>query len=305
MTHKDPVLENRIREVLSQYMGDWQLPGIEDEDAMECFIAQLIDSVRRVNYYSIIDSREVSENRLNPASQGFDPLRAAVLHKRKGNINEAFWLAFLSVHFGRNLKTGWRLLTDVYRGLGDGVRWDWETVVSHVGEFREWLDQFEPELKTNGKFGNHRKYENCNGSKARGTGAAIASYISWIGPDHDHVQVINHAKDLVGDNPKELFDHLYRNMNVTTFGRMGKFDYLTTIGKLGLASIEPGNTYLKGSTGPWKGVQVLFGNYDSDMLDLLIEELEARLAFPFGMQVLEDAICNWQKNPTNYKYFKG
>lgn len=305
MTHKDPVLENHIREVLAEYVNGWALPGIEDPDARECFIAQLIDSVRRVKYYATIDSRDISENRLNPTSPGFDPLRAAILHKRRGNINEAFWLAFLTVHFGRNLHTGWRLLTDVYRGLGDEVRWDWETIVGHVGEFREWLNDSETELKSNGKFGNHRKYENCNGSKTRGTGAAIASYVSWIGPDQDHVQMINRAIDSVGDNPQELFDFLYRNMNVTTFGRMGKFDYLTAIGKLGLANIEPGNTYLKGSTGPWRGVQTLFGNYDAEMLDLLLEELEARLSFPFGMQILEDAICNWQKHPSSYKYFKG
>lgn len=305
MTHKDPLLENRIREVLVEYVDVWALPGLEDEDAKECFIAQLIDSVRRVNYYATIDSRDISENRLNPASQSFDPLRAAILHKKRGNINEAFWLAFLTVHFGRNLHTGWRLLTDVYRGLGDEVRWDWETIVGHVGEFRDWLNTSEIELKSNGKFGNHRKYENCNGSKARGTGAAIASYVSWVGPDHDHVQLINSAKDAVGDNPQELFDFLYKTMNVATFGRMGKFDYLTAIGKLGLANIEPGNTYLKGSTGPWRGVQAMFGNYESEMLDLLLEELAARLSFPFGMQVLEDAICNWQKSPSTYKYFKG
>ena len=305
MTNKHPVLENRIREVLAKYVDDWPLPGIKDTDARECLIAQLIDSFRRVNYYLTIDSRSISENRLNPASASFDPLRAAILHKRRGNINEAFWLAFLTTHFGRNLHTGWRLLTDVYRGLGDRVKWDWQTITGHVGEFREWLDEAETELKSNGKFGNHRKYENCNGSKVRGTGAAIASYVSWIGQDHDHVQMINHAKDAAGDDPHELFEFLYRNMNVTTFGRMGKFDYLTAIGKLGLVDIEPGNTYLNESTGPLRGMRVLFGNYDSGTLDLLLEELEARLSFPFGMQILEDAICNWQKSPSIYRYFKG
>jgi hypothetical protein len=290
---------------LAEYVGTWPLPGIEEEDARECFVAQVIDSVRRVKYYFTIGSRDISENRINPVSHAFDPLRAAIFHKQRGNINEAFWLAFLSVHFGRNLQTRWRLLTDVYRGLGNSIRWDWDTIVGHVGEFREWLDASEFELKLTGKFGNHRKYENCSGSKPRGTGAAIASYVAWVGPNHDHVEMINRAKDSVGDNPRELFDFLYQNMNVTTFGRMGKFDYLTTIGKLGLVDIEPGNTYLKGATGPWKGVKVLFGNYDSDLLDGLLEELERRLSFPFGMQVLEDAICNWQKNPSMYKYFKG
>ena len=37
---------------------------------------------------------------------------------------------------------------------------------------------------------------------------------------------------------------------VQRFGRLGKFDFLTMLGKLGIAPIEPGITFLKGATGP-------------------------------------------------------
>jgi hypothetical protein len=31
----------------------------------------------------------------------FDPLKAAVLHYRRGRVDEAYWLVFLAVHFGK------------------------------------------------------------------------------------------------------------------------------------------------------------------------------------------------------------
>jgi len=47
--------------------------------------------------------------------------------------------------------------------------------------------------------------------------------------------------------------------DVERFGRTAKFDYLTMVGKLGLAAIEPGSTYMQGATGPLKGARLLFG----------------------------------------------
>jgi hypothetical protein len=76
------------------------------------------------------------------------------------------------------------------------------------------------------------------------------------------------------------------------------------IGKLGLANIEPPSTYVQGSTGPVKGARLLFGVRSSaKQLDSWLIELDAQLHV--GMQVLEDALCNWQKSPTKFKPFRG
>jgi hypothetical protein len=45
---------------------------------------------------------------------------------------------------------------------------------------------------------------------------------------------------------------------VASFGRTARFDYLTMVGKLGLAGIEPGSTYMQGATGPFTGACLLF-----------------------------------------------
>jgi hypothetical protein len=111
-----------------------------------------------------------------------------------------------------------------------------------------------------------------------------------------------------GDSRK-AFDALYRSMaSVASFGRLARFDYLAMVGKLGLASIEPGSTYMKNSTGPIDGARLLFGRNKSASLtatdlDAWLVELEAELHV--GMQVLEDALCNWQKSPGEFIPFRG
>jgi len=55
-------------------------------------------------------------------------------------------------------------------------------------------------------------------------------------------------------DPRKAFYDLYRMMEVVaSIGITARFDYLTMVGKLGLASIEPGSTYMQGATGPLQG----------------------------------------------------
>jgi hypothetical protein len=106
-----------------------------------------------------------------------------------------------------------------------------------------------------------------------------------------------------------MFDDLYRSMcSVASFGRLARFDYLTMLGKLGLAPIEPGSTYMMGATGPLDGARMLFTGDSTAavaarQLDQWLVELEAVLRV--GMQVLEDSLCNWQKSPERFVPFRG
>jgi hypothetical protein len=61
---------------------------------------------------------------------------------------------------------------------------------------------------------------------------------------------------------------------------------------------------MHGSTGPVQGARLLFGNHENPVnLDRWLVELDAELQV--GMQVLEDALCNWQKSPERFKPFRG
>jgi hypothetical protein len=276
------------------------------------FLEQLIESIHRVEYIVVIRQRDVSSRRADPNDDLFDPIKAAVLKSRQRNHDEACWLAFLSVHFGKNRRSGWRLARDVYGALGHCLLWDWQRTSSNVAGFRRWLEANQNRLRQDGiarAFGNHRKYQSLDANSANGTGAAIASYVAWVHSHATHAQLFQAAAVAAGHDRRRTFDNLYRSMrSVASFGRTARFDYLTMIGKLNLASIEPGSTYMTGSTGPLAGARLLFtGDAHSavapNQLDAWLVDLEAALGV--GMQVLEDSLCNWQKNPDRFVPFRG
>jgi hypothetical protein len=288
-----------------------QLLGIRKVVWRRVFVEQLVESLRRIEYAHFVRDEKFDAARADPSSDIFDPLRAAVFWMRKGNNDEAFWLVFLFVHFGKHRKDRWRLVRDIYGALG-GNPWTWKRVSTDPSAFRKWLAANENTLRGDGvsrRFGSHRKYESLSASSSAGTAAVIKSYVEWVAPPRTLHQVIQEAHKQVGQNPRDVFGFLYDSMKmVKRFGRLARFEYLTMLGKLGLAPIEPGSAYMNGATGPLQGARLLFDDdIDSKLsakeLDSLLNELGAYTHV--GMQVLEDALCNWQKSPDKFTSFRG
>ena len=301
----------KLDRALVSFAKKHKLPGIQKSSSRDCLVEQLVESIRRIKYVSVIRDQTLSESRLDPNSELFDPLKAAILRQRRGEVDEAFWLVFLFVHFGKHRHSGWRLASDVYGALGSRHHWTWARVSSSPKAFRKWLDSNSVRLRSDGiprHFGNHRKYESIDAWSNRGTGASVESYVNWIAPHGTHPKVIAQAMSFTNGNSREAFDYLYHTMNVISFGRTAKFDYLTMLAKLGLAPIRAGSPYLEGSSGPLKGARLLFGadvmaKLRTRHLDDWLIELGAYLEV--DMQTVEDALCNWQKSPELFKSFRG
>ena len=309
---KDQALAASLRKNLIYFSTNKiPLPGIAEDDMRECFIEQLLESIHRIDYIKTICKREFSVRRKDPEDTLFDPIRASILHRRCGDIEEAFWLVFLFVHFGKHAKGGWRYLKETYGSLGIGNNWTWNRTSANPADFRAWLDANLAEIKRHGVpggFGNHRKYQSLDAYSKNGTGSAVETYVAWIDPPQTHQELFtNYCKEAL-DDPRQAFHLLFRSMNdVVSFGRTAKLDYLAMVGKLGLAPIEPKSTYMQGSTGPSTGARLLFcGNVQSIgsniQFDQWLQELDKLLKV--GMQVLEDALCNWQKSPEVFKPFR-
>lgn len=315
MRPRDILRGRRISEALVHFNeGRGGLPGIATDARRNALVEQLVESMRRVRYVTLLTEKKLSPNCGNPESIAFDPLKAAILRKRAGLVDEAFWLIFLSIHFGKHRKHNWHLTRQIYGRLGGSTHWTWGAISRDPDAFREWLRKNELALKSTNKarFGNHRKYQSLSADTSAGTGAAIVSYVRWINSYGSHERLIEAVKLETGGDPRRAFHLLYTLMEtVVSFGRMAKFDYLTMIGKLGLAPIEPGSAYMEKATGPVDGARLLFGGSKSaeivvTRLDQLIIDLESALNVgPFGMQVLEDALCNWQKSPSRFSPFRG
>jgi hypothetical protein len=306
--------ENRRTE-LSAAIQDYScdrvaLPGAATAARRISLVAQMVESLRRIKFVKRISIRPIDPRRGDSASNLFDPLRAALLRVRDGDLDEAIWLVFLATHFGKHLQDGWRLMRDVYGD--DGVPWTYARVANHPDAFEEWLGEAFEWLKGDGsgrRFGNHRKYETLRTDSVRGTSNVVKSYIAWVGANRGHALLLEDAQAALGNDPTVLFDELYRSMGaVISFGRTARFDFLTMVSKLGLANIEPGIPYLVGATGPLDGARLLFGNdrkaaLRAEDLDNMVTALGAYLGV--GMQVMEDSLCNWQKSPDKFIAFRG
>jgi hypothetical protein len=281
------------------------LPGVADPAARATLVWQMIASLRRLDYSRIISTRDINPDRADPQSPLFDPERAAILHFRAGRLDEAFWLVFLITHFGKSLKHGWRMLREVYSGLG-AITWTWRRVIANPGAFRAWLLANQGRIA--GGFGSHRKRESVRADLPGGTAAVVESYVAWVGPAHSHAHLMADLIQAGGNSPESIFDHCYNSMTVARFGRLGKFDYLCLLGRLGFAELVPGSAYLVGATGPVAGARLLFGGridarLRATTLEDRLRDLDAVLHV--GMQVMEDSLCNWQKSPSHFVHFRG
>lgn len=279
-------------------------PGIDDANSKEVFAMQLIESIRRVQFVVGLGDRSIDARRADPSTKLFDPIRGAAYLRSQGNIDEASWLVFLSTHFGQRPATNWALVSAFYRGDKNGP-WTWTRATENLTHLLKWLNANAEFLRESGRFGNHRKYESLGAYSSNGTGSALSSYIEWVKSYGSHEQLFAQASLLTEHDRGLCFAHLYREMaSVRRFGRMAKFDYLCMLAKLDLANIWPNSMYVAESTGPKRGGKLLLGDQASatdieDAIDLLDSEMDV------GMQVFEDALCNWQKSPDVFVRFRG
>ena len=299
---------NDIANLLDTFGDDVRpLVGLGNNQKKLVLVAQLIDSIRRIEYARVKSMRAGSANLHTPYSGSFEPFGgAAVLHKA-GRMDDACWLIYLATHFGKHRTDGWHLTEDIYGRFGQGGIWDWTAASQYPLGISDWLETIYPHITSAGRsrrFGNHRKFETLKPGP-KGTGHAFATYIEWIGQYGSHQALINSAQACVGQNPKDVFAYLYKDLgNVAKLGRLGRFDLLCNLSNLLIAPILPDKAYIIGSTGPKEGAKLLFGS-DLSMRDL--EDTCVRLAeyLDVSPQVVEDALCNWQKSPEKYVYFRG
>ncbi len=312
-SHQSSAVEQLHNKLLNYNANEENISIIESDDIARTLVLQLIDSIRRVDYIEALKKRSISKSRLDPLNSAFDPLRAAIYYFNNDEIDEAAWLVFLFTHFGKNPDSGFRLCADIYGAYGERDIWSWNEISSNPMAFEQWYKSCYPKMISDGvvrKFGNHRKYESLKPNAARSLARVFNSYVSWVGSSH--YAKFDEAKHLANKVEIDFFEFLYRSVqSVSSIGRTGAFDYLTMLSKIGIIDAVPKKLYLQGSTGPIQGTRLLYGvnqtmNWKNEVFEEKLSELGDALELgKFKMQILEDALCNWQKNTSSYKYFRG
>jgi hypothetical protein len=282
------------------------IPGVAIEARRASLVRQMIDSLHRIDYVRRLGDRPIDPQRADPHSELFDPLKAALLQLRADNPDEAGWLVFLSTHFGFHQQTRWRSTRMVYGALG-GAPWTWTRTSANPNAFRVWFEQNADALASI-RFGNHRKYVSIRVDVRENLADVVESYISWVGGNRGHMLLFSETAKTHGGDPRATFEGLYTGMAVRSFGRTGRFDYLTMVAKLGLCDIDPAHPYFGKATGPVEGASLLFTNSKVSALPrstLSGYVIELGDALGVNMQVMEDSLCNWQKSPELYLPFRG
>ncbi len=287
--------------------------GVKDPLMRETLARQIIDSLRRTDFIRTVSNMPMSARRCEPGSHLFDPLKASIHYRNNGFFDEAHWIAFLGTHFGKHESQGWRLAAKIYGGLQGQPYWTWQRASQNPDGLTHWLHAHKNYLldpQNNLKFSNHRKYESLNTNSRNHTGEVAASYIRWVLNYGDHRALLNNIQANVGQNPNDIFDFFYSEMTkkVVRFGRLGAFDHVCMIGKLGLAPVEPASAYIGPATGPRRGANLfLFNNANANTpareLEVALQRFGQHMGV--GMQEVEDSLCNWQKSPSLYKFFRG
>lgn len=306
--HKDRT--DDLLERLDRYEADHgPLCGLADPAWRMTLVNQIVSSLRRIEYVNALHLRRIAPDRIEPSSAGFDPLKGAIFLLRKGEIEEAVWMTFIATHFGKHARDGWKLAANVFGSFGHGPVWSAGRYARARPEFEAMLAANQQTLdapNSSGRFSNHRQYQSKD---ARVIARVFRSFHDWQFEPGGFRERTRQIHLQVGQDPTATFDALYRSMGaVYGFGRLGKFDFLTMVGKLQLAPILPGSVYLPGSTGPLAGAKLLFHGdrkfkTAATGLGARVDSLDDYLEV--GKQVLEDSLCNWQKHPSNYVYFRG
>ena len=282
------------------------LPGVADQIKRQVFVAQLIESMRRVELIVHMRNHQISSQSADPHHAGFNPIRAAIYHAQNGSTDEAYWLVFLLTHFGKHSQQGWALMKSIYGKLGANPFWTWQEISTNTPRFRTWLIQHQQQL-SGLIFGNHRKYESLRADSTKGLASVIESYVNWISPHPTHDAKISSIIRGIND-PNAAFEALYKDIEALhRWGRLAKFDHLTMLAKVGLIGISPGRAYLSQATGPKRGAALLLHN--DPQRRLIVAQAEDALSrlgehLQVGQQELEDSLCNWQKSPTQFVAFR-
>jgi len=281
------------------------LPGIELNDRRESFVCQVYDSCKRVEVVNLLKQRGQGLLSTNPHSGSFNPLKGAIYFDSIGEFEEAVWLVFLLTVTGKNKKTRWELCKNLYGGITNDTIWNWDQVFNNINKYTNWINNNHTIIKRGVSFGNHRKFETLKpGNKSCAN--TIQTYLELIKVNGNQkaffTNVLNNTS-----SPAEAFDKLYHIFDaINRFGRTSRFDFLTMLGKINIIPVEPGKLYLSNSTGPLQGCRILFGqNMKTEVYENKLSNLHTILSQRFGMQILEDAICNWQKSPNRYVKFIG
>ncbi len=284
-------LEKLWGQALNEVLGK----GI-DGSKLNILAKQTFDSIRRIQIYETYrfkSQQAVIEGRsFKHTSNPF------VLAQRTDlNLQDRVWILYLATYFGKSDKSKWTLF-DRATFKKDGSIMKFNEIEADLDGYFKYLSSFD--FFEGCKYSNHRKFVAKKLQGSKGLFRSIEFVVKNI--------------ELYSSGKKMSFHEMYLLADkIPGFGRLANFDFTSTLVKCGLNVEQPKSMYADHSTGPLDGLKLLLrltkSNTSKESQKRLSRELMEWFLkhsdiFMLG-QVLEDSICNWQKDTRKYIRYTG
>ncbi len=269
-----------------------QITGIK----LNVLAKQTYDSIRRIEIYKTYSLRAiqaVEENK--PFIYTSNPF---ILAQRPDlTISDRVWIIYLATYFGKSNKSKWTLFNRAsFDNNNELITFD--KIQSDLNSYFKYLDSLD--FFDGCTYSNHRKYTAKKLYGEKGLFRSIEYFVKNI-------------ESYVTDGEMSFHDMYKLAQKIPNFGRLGGFDFTSALVKSGLNIAEPTSMYAEHSTGPLQGLKLLLRLTGSNTSMASQKKLGVDLMDWFSRnsnifmvgQVLEDCICNWQKDTTNYIRYTG
>lgn len=278
--------------LLAFHRNRHNLPGIASDDGLKRVTSLMTSAVNSFRALTETEGCLLGVDVADPSEIDFNPMAAAAWYHFRQETDEACWLLFLRSYIGRHVKQNWNLLRAIYGGSTDGKEWTWKQVSKDGEIFRDWLLHHQDGLAKNGSMGEAHKYVAFTSEKASKMGRDIQSYIRWVKSEGSHQELLTKSVNISKEQPAVAFHHLYQSMiEQVKVKKSINFNYLSLIGAIGLARVEPEKPYLNDLLFSKIGARWLFGSdktnkIPTNELNDMVISLARHLEIPFGIPVL-------------------
>lgn len=257
---------------------------------------QTNDSIRRIAIYEKYKERALKAAEEN--QEFIDTSIPFVLAQRPDlNLKNRLWVLYIATYFGKSNKSKWELFNRAtFDENGTIILYD--EIKEDINKYFAYLSSFEFFDKCD--YSNHRKFtpKRLEGHKG------VFNSMTYLVNNMDQFAI----------EEKMDFHSMYKlAQKIPNFGRLAAFDFSCSLVKCGLNVEQPLSMYAEHSTGPMDAIGLILrltkNNTSPDAKKKLCTDLmnwfvEKASIFMIG-QVLEDAICNWQKNTSAYTKYIG
>lgn len=257
---------------------------------------QTYDSIRRIQVYNAygLKADEAAYKKL-PFSYTSNPFILA--QRSELNIQNKVWIIYLATYFGKSNKSKWELFNRaVFKKDQSFINFDQiKTDLNNYFNYLSSVDFFEKCT-----YSNHRKFTAKSLIGDKGLFKSIEYFVTNI-------------ELYCPENEMDFHDMYKLSLKIPNFGRLAAFDFTSSLAKLKLNIKEPKSMYAEHSTGPLKALELLLNLTNKQISKASKKQLESDIMEWFNSntkifmvgQVLEDAICNWQKNTLKYVSYSG